>query len=111
MPRKNHKDVLERLLTAAKELSIDKGLHNWTLAELSTQADIPLGNIYYHLPRKEDVIEALVDTVVQIRNTFGHSESGTSLETIETLKLKRFNIECILYKAESTQQHKLEYHF
>ncbi|QBD80947.1 TetR/AcrR family transcriptional regulator [Ktedonosporobacter rubrisoli] len=51
----------ERLLEAAKALFHRKGFYRTTLADIAQEADIPLGNVYYHFRTKELLAEAVIN--------------------------------------------------
>jgi TetR/AcrR family transcriptional regulator, transcriptional repressor for nem operon len=58
-------DKKERLLEAAKLLFYHQGIHRTTLADIAQEADIPLGNVYYHFRTKESLIEAVIAAHLQ----------------------------------------------
>ena len=47
-----------RLTEAAETLFSQQGVHRTTLADIAQEAEVPLGNIYYHFRTKELLIEA-----------------------------------------------------
>jgi len=51
----------DRLIEAAKAKFYQQGVARTTLADIAQQAQVPLGNVYYHFRTKN----ALVDTVIQ----------------------------------------------
>ena len=51
----------ERLIEAAQILFYHHGVNRTTLADIAQQAQIPLGNIYYHFRTKEALIEAVIE--------------------------------------------------
>lgn len=48
------------LTEAAETLFHRQGVHRTTLADIAQEADVPLGNIYYHFRTKELLIEAVI---------------------------------------------------
>ena len=59
MMLKNEKK--ERLLKAAKQLIYRQGFRQTTLAEISQESGISLGNLYYYFKTKEEILFAVVE--------------------------------------------------
>lgn len=59
MPRKS--DKKERLLQAARSLIHRQGFHQTTLAHISEESGISLGNLYYYFKTKEEIVAAVVE--------------------------------------------------
>lgn len=60
-----------RLIEAAKIMIYRQGFARTTLADIAQQAQIPLGNVYYHFRSKEALVEAVIQTHVQdLRSLF-----------------------------------------
>ncbi len=55
----------ERLIEAAKVIFYQQGVSRSTLADIAQQAQIPLGNIYYHFRTKEALVDAVIQTHMQ----------------------------------------------
>ena len=55
----------DRLIEAATTLFYHQGVVNTTLADIAQQADIPLGNVYYHFRTKEALVTAVIHQHVQ----------------------------------------------
>ncbi len=55
----------DRLVEAAKTMFYQQGVTRSTLAEIAQQAQVPLGNVYYHFRTKEALIEAVIQVHVQ----------------------------------------------
>src|SRR5947209_8676158 len=51
-----------RLIAAAAELIYHQGVETTTLAEIAELAEVPLGNVYYYFKTKDDIIEAVVQS-------------------------------------------------
>ncbi len=51
----------ERLIEAAQTLFYHQGVNRTTLANIAQQAQVPLGNIYYHFRTKEALVEAVIE--------------------------------------------------
>ncbi len=52
-------DKKERLLKAAKHLIYKQGFHHTTLAQISQESGISLGNLYYYFKTKEEILSAV----------------------------------------------------
>ena len=61
MPKKS--DKRNRLIDAAKKLIYQQGFNMTTLADISLEADVPLGNIYYYFKTKHDIGIAVLGSV------------------------------------------------
>ena len=55
----------DRLIEAAKLIFYQQGVTSTTLADIAQQAQVPLGNIYYHFRTKEALVEAVIQTHLQ----------------------------------------------
>ena len=51
----------ERLIEAAQTMFYHQGVNRTTLADIAQQAQVPLGNIYYHFRTKEALVEAVIE--------------------------------------------------
>lgn len=51
----------ERLITAASDLIHRQGYHQTTLADVSSESSVPLGNIYYYFKSKDELGNAVID--------------------------------------------------
>ena len=58
MPTKQDKRT--RLTQAAKKLVHEHGLERTTLADIASEAKVPLGNVYYYFKTKDDIGAALI---------------------------------------------------
>lgn len=59
MPRPSD-NTRARLVNAAKQLLYEQGMHNTSLAEIANQANVPVGNVYYHFRTKDTLISAVI---------------------------------------------------
>jgi len=59
MPRTS--DKREKLVTAAKSLIHRQGFHRTTLADIASEAKVPLGNVYYYFKTKEEICEVVLE--------------------------------------------------
>src|SRR5260370_27966385 len=55
----------DRLIEAAKSMFYQQGVTGTTLADIAQQAQVPLGNIYYHFRTKEALVEAVIQAHLQ----------------------------------------------
>src|SRR6266852_1554616 len=55
----------DRLIKAAKIMFYQQGVTGTTLADIAQQAQVPLGNVYYHFRTKEALVEAVVQAHTQ----------------------------------------------
>ena len=55
----------DRLIEAAKIRFYQQGVTGTTLADIAQQAQVPLGNIYYHFRTKEALVEAVIQAHLQ----------------------------------------------
>ncbi len=55
----------DRLVEAAKTMFYQQGVMRSTLADIAQQAQVPLGNVYYHFRTKDALIEAVIQAYVQ----------------------------------------------
>ena len=55
----------DRLIEAAKLMFYQQGVTGTTLADIAQQAQIPLGNVYYHFRTKEALVEAVIQAHLQ----------------------------------------------
>src|SRR5260370_8441591 len=55
----------DRLIEAAKLMFYQQGVTGTTLADIAQQAQVPLGNIYYHFRTKEALVEAVIQAHLQ----------------------------------------------
>lgn len=53
-------DKREKLLFAADQLFLVKGVHETTLADMASLAEVPLGNVYYYFKTKAELISGVI---------------------------------------------------
>jgi AcrR family transcriptional regulator len=53
----------ERLVAGAREVLHAQGVERTTLADIAHDADVPVGNVYYHFKTKDALIEAAVESL------------------------------------------------
>ena len=54
-------DKKERLVRAAVALFHRDGLNGPSIADIARDADVPVGNVFYHFRTKDDLVRAVVD--------------------------------------------------
>ncbi|MBB4304352.1 AcrR family transcriptional regulator [Rhodobium orientis] len=64
MARKTAADKRNRLVEAAAKLFWTKGYAGASLADIATEADVPLGNVYYYFKSKAALARAVADMFV-----------------------------------------------
>ena len=57
----------ERLLESAAKLFHQAGFHKTSIADISEDSGVPLGNVYYYFKTKDDLVSAIIE---QRKNTF-----------------------------------------
>jgi TetR/AcrR family transcriptional regulator, transcriptional repressor for nem operon len=55
----------ERLVASASQLLHQQGVERTTLADIAQSAGVPLGNIYYYFKTKDELVEAVIETMAQ----------------------------------------------
>jgi len=53
----------ERLVSSAAALFHHQGVQRTTLAEVATDANVPLGNVYYYFRTKDDLVAAVIGSM------------------------------------------------
>ena len=61
----NNSSKRDRLIEAAKSMFYQQGVGGTTLADIAQQAEVPLGNVYYHFRTKEALVEAVIQAHLQ----------------------------------------------
>lgn len=60
----------DRLVEAANEMFYQQGVTRTTLADIAQQADVPLGNVYYHFRTKRALIGAVIQDHLRDHQAF-----------------------------------------
>ena len=55
----------DRLVEAAKAMFYQQGVARSTLADIAQEAQVPLGNVYYHFRTKEALVQAIILAYMQ----------------------------------------------
>lgn len=80
-------DKKERLVRAAVERFHRDGLNGPSIADIARDADVPVGNVFYHFRARDDLVRAVVDHWVERI----HSSMGSVLpEGTPEQRLKAF---------------------
>ena len=53
----------DRLVASAADLFHRQGVHNTTLAEVASDASVPVGNVYYYFKTKDELVAAVVGSM------------------------------------------------
>lgn len=53
------------IIEAAEDILIEEGYHNFSLRKVASKAGIKLGNLQYYFPTKDDLVKAMLNTVIQ----------------------------------------------
>lgn len=57
-------ETVDQILTAALAVLIDEGADAFTLRRIAARCDMKVGNVSYHFPRKEMLIQVMLDELV-----------------------------------------------
>ncbi len=60
-------DKRTRLVDTAAKLVHEQGFNRTTLADISRESRVPLGNVYYYFRTKEAIGEALIDKLAEVQ--------------------------------------------
>lgn len=74
------------LLTAARQVFAERGLHTASIAEITKVADVGVGTFYLHFRDKEDIFNSMLEEGIerihqQVAEAVAHSPQGDKLET------------------------------
>jgi len=61
----NFQNKRDKIITAAKKCIMKKGFHSTTMPEIANRANISVGHIYSFFGNKDDLILAIVESIVQ----------------------------------------------
>eukprot|EP00456_Euglypha_rotunda_P003911 TRINITY_DN10666_c0_g2_i4.p3 TRINITY_DN10666_c0_g2~~TRINITY_DN10666_c0_g2_i4.p3 ORF type:complete len:113 (+),score=44.52 TRINITY_DN10666_c0_g2_i4:566-904(+) len=57
-------ETVDAILKAALDVLIDEGAAAFTIRRIAARCDMKVGNVSYHFPRKEMLIQVLLDELV-----------------------------------------------
>lgn len=78
----SHSSTRSQILSAARRLFNEQGCSRVTMRALADALGISVGNVTYHFPRKQDLVDALMDSTFE--SSFDVGEI-TSLESVTEL--------------------------
>lgn len=58
-------ETVDQILKAALDVLIDEGADAFTLRRIAARCDMKVGNVSYHFPRKEMLIQVMLDELVE----------------------------------------------
>ena len=93
--RKTRGNTKDDLIQAAKALSLEKGLLGWSFPELAARVGIPKSNVYWHFPKKSELIDIMVD-----------DNYTTTYDDLELEELQQFVLEmqCEIHRREGEKK-------
>ena len=73
------------LLTAARQIFAERGLHATSIADITKTADVGVGTFYLHFRDKEDIFNSMLEEGIerirqQVTEAVAHSPQGAKLE-------------------------------
>lgn len=83
------KDKRAQIVRAAGAVLYARGYDETTLALVASEAELPLGNLYYYFKTKKDLAAAVVDARAgELEALFAHAEGGARSSPLD--RLRRF---------------------
>ena len=80
-------ETVEKILTAAKRLFLEKGYERTTIQDIVDQlGGLTKGAVYHHFKSKEEIMDALGDYIFQERNPFEAVRGRTDLNGLEKIR-------------------------
>ncbi|MCD8160644.1 MAG: TetR/AcrR family transcriptional regulator [Clostridiales bacterium] len=80
-------ETVEKILTAARRLFLEKGYEHTTIQDIVDQLDgLTKGAIYHHFKSKEEILTALKDDMYSEADVFHDMEQQTGLNGLEKLQ-------------------------
>ncbi|MCD7918264.1 MAG: TetR/AcrR family transcriptional regulator [Clostridiales bacterium] len=80
-------ETVEKILTAARRLFLEKGYEHTTIQDIVDQLDgLTKGAIYHHFKSKEEILTALKDDMYSEADVFHDMEQQTGLNGLEKLR-------------------------
>lgn len=58
-------ETVDQILKAALDVLIDEGANAFTLRRIAARCDMKVGNVSYHFPRKEMLIQVMLDEMLE----------------------------------------------
>lgn len=87
MPERRQRDkeqTVQEIITAAKQLFSEKGLHGTSLRDIESASGVSKGLILHHFETKENLYAAVQDVLIQEYTTWmaKHRQTGDDLEEV-----------------------------
>ncbi|MDE7262512.1 MAG: TetR/AcrR family transcriptional regulator [Oscillospiraceae bacterium] len=80
-------ETVEKILTAARKLFLEKGYEKTTIQDIVDQlGGLTKGAVYHHFKSKEEIMDAIGDKMFQERNPFETVRGRTDLNGLEKLR-------------------------
>lgn len=77
----------EQLVFAARDVIYEQGYANTTLADIASQAEVPLGNVYYYFKTKESLVDAvLADRLARLEANFAEATEAGQGEPLKAIR-------------------------
>jgi AcrR family transcriptional regulator len=88
MARNKYPEVtVEKILTAAQKLFLEKGYENTTIQDIVDElGGLTKGAVYHHFKSKEDIINALCDKMLFENNPFARAKQRADLNGLEKIR-------------------------
>jgi len=101
----------EKILAKALELFNQKGVETVTTRQIALALDMSQGNLCYHFPKKETIIMALYEQLVQKFNDLYLAFSSPISTQVEENSPSQLNISTFLKMIQVTNQYFVDYKF
>ena len=80
-------ETVEKILTAAKRLFLEKGYEQTTIQDIVDQlGGLTKGAVYHHFKSKEEIMDAIGDKMFREENPFDKVRGRTDLSGLEKMK-------------------------
>lgn len=81
-------ETVEAILQAALNVLLDEGASAFTIRRIAAACDMKVGNVSYHFPRKEMLVQVLLDEILVVYNhKLDHQVYQPDLSAEERLRL------------------------
>lgn len=101
----------EKILDKALELFNQKGVETVTTRQIALALDMSQGNLCYHFPKKEAIIRALYEQLIQKFNDLYLAFSSPMSTSVEENPSLQLNISTFLKMIQVTNQYFVDYKF
>ncbi|MCD8368635.1 MAG: TetR/AcrR family transcriptional regulator [Clostridiales bacterium] len=80
-------ETVEKILTAARRLFLEKGYEHTTIQDIVDQLDgLTKGAVYHHFKSKEEILAALKDSMYSEADVFHDAEQQTGMNGLEKIR-------------------------